>query len=163
MNETELLQKIKDAEQQLADARRMLEDYRSKSPWKPKDGETYWFISTGIKDTTWAFDHIDEELYAIGNVFRTEDDAEREVRRRKTHQKLKELATKWNTEPIDFSNSEQVKWSLIYVAGDINKLQMGTGYVAQEPNTVYFTHDVLDQIKKEISEEELIEYCKGDY
>lgn len=162
MNETELLQKIKNAEQQLAEARRMLEDYRNKSPWKPRDGETYWYISSAgdVLPEVWQGYDTDKGRYATGGIFRTEDDAEREVRRRKTHQKLKELAAKWNTEPIRVDNN-QAKYGLYLLTS--GKLAMYSTDYAIKPNTVYFNKYALDDILEEIPEEELIEYCKGDY
>lgn len=87
-------------------------------------------------------------------------DAEREVRRRKTHQKLKELAAKWNTEPISVDN-QQVKYGLYLLTN--GKLAMYSTDYAIEPNTVYFNKHALNDILKEIPEEEIVEYCKGDY
>ena len=164
MNEIELLQKIKDAEQQLADARRMLEDYRNRIPFSPKNGETYWFISSegNTLPEVWQDYDTDRGRYATDGIFRTKDDAKREVRRRKTHQKLKELAAKLNTKPIDFATDSQGKWFVYYHARD-KVLYMGRLYAMYTPNQVYFTENCLDKILEEIPKEELINYCKGDY
>lgn len=164
MNEIELLQKIKDAEQQLADARRMLEDYQNNKLWVPKKGETYWFISSegNTLPEVWQDYDTDKGRYVTDSVFRTKEAAERKVRRRQTHQKLKELAAKWNTEPINSGNTNQIKWFVYYHARD-KVLHMDSITVMTIPNQVYFTANVFNKILKVIPEEELIEYCKGDY
>lgn len=162
MNEIELLQKIKDAEQQLTDARRMLEDYQSRMPLTPKEGETYWFISSegNILPEVWKNYATDRGRYATDCIFRTKDDAEREVRRRKTHQKLKEFAHRYNDgEIIELRDRHYlgydfcIKQLCFYNAGD-----------SIMPNTIYFKDwHFLDNLLEEISEDELIEYCKGGY
>ena len=165
MNETELLQKIKDAEQQLADARRMLEEYRKSGAVRPDIDEEYYYIDSYARviRTTWLDDeNLDKIKFEIGNVFRTYDDAEREIRRRKTHQKLKELAAELNTEPIDLNNCLQYKWFVYYHAIDKN-VRMTYTRATYAPGKVYFTECCLDMILEAIPEEELIEYCKGEY
>ena len=162
MNEAELLKKIKDAEQQIADARRMLEEYRKCGVVRPAINEEYYYIDScgKIIRTIWLDDDLDKVKFEIGNVFNTRDDAERAVRRRKTHQKLKELAAKWNDEPI-IVDKYQTKYGLYLLAS--GRLEMYSTDYATVPNTVYFNHNVLDDILEEIPEDELIEYCKGDY
>lgn len=48
--------------------------------YRPKLGETYYSIYMGsdfvVTDYEWASDSIDEGHYLIGNVFRTEHEAE---------------------------------------------------------------------------------------
>lgn len=48
--------------------------------YKPKIGETYYTIHIssdfGVEDYEWLGDTIDKNHYALGNVFRTEHEAE---------------------------------------------------------------------------------------
>ena len=49
-------------------------------PWKPKDGEKYFFITIqndkfSIGELTWNNDSYDYELYHMGNYFRTKNEA----------------------------------------------------------------------------------------
>lgn len=49
-------------------------------PWKPKDGEKYFFISIqngkfSIGEMTWNGDSYDYELYHMGNFFKTKKEA----------------------------------------------------------------------------------------
>lgn len=49
-------------------------------PWKPKDGEKYFFISIqndkfSIGELTWNGDSYDYELYHMGNFFKSKKEA----------------------------------------------------------------------------------------
>lgn len=48
-----------------------------KKPWKPASGEQYWFL---VQDATawavWGGSMMDMTRYAVGNCFRTEEEAE---------------------------------------------------------------------------------------
>lgn len=48
--------------------------------YRPEIGETYYVVKissyVGIEDYEWLDDTIDNEHYSIGNVFRTEHEAE---------------------------------------------------------------------------------------
>lgn len=52
-----------------------------KKPWKPKEGERYWyvtgFIDWDIKQEPWVGNGIDLSRYLIGNCFKTEEEAEK--------------------------------------------------------------------------------------
>lgn len=61
--------------------------------WKPEDGDDYYYITTdgdiahfkwlGVSGST-----VDNELYKIGNCFKTEEEAQKEVDRRIAEQEL---------------------------------------------------------------------------
>lgn len=50
-----------------------------KQPWKPKEGEKYWYYSALGKNascTIWTFYGIDFYRYHVGNCFKTKEEAE---------------------------------------------------------------------------------------
>lgn len=49
--------------------------------WKPKNGERYWFLGVDDRPRSliWEDDADDNNWFAIGNVFRTEDIAEKHL------------------------------------------------------------------------------------
>ena len=124
------------------------------------NGNRFYFITQrgDVSDVLWTSDPVDEDKFKIGNVFNTQDDAERAVRRLKTHQKLKEFAYKYNDgEIIELRDRHYlgydfyIKQLCFYNAGD-----------SILPNTIYFKDwHFLDALLEEIPEDELIEYCKG--
>lgn len=47
-------------------------------PWKPKEGERYWFYSKALNQTisrTWLGQNYDLLLWKLGNSFKTEEEA----------------------------------------------------------------------------------------
>ena len=164
MDTIELLNKIRDAEKQIADARRLLEEYKKSGVVRPKDGNRFYFINQrgDVSDVLWTSDPVDEDKFKIGNVFNTQDDAERAVRRLKTHQKLKEFAYKYNDgEIIDMENWSKNKCLLSYGIRNKCLCYSFTGRLVF-PGIVYFKDEhFLDALLEEIPEDELIEYCKG--
>ena len=65
--------------------------------WKPNDDEDYLYIDQdGDIDTdTWWGGCFDEQLYSIGNVFQTYEEAEFTIERLKVIAELKEYATEF--------------------------------------------------------------------
>lgn len=50
-----------------------------KLPWKPKEGERYWFHSETLNQTisrTWCGGNYDLCLWKVGNCFKTKEEAE---------------------------------------------------------------------------------------
>ena len=61
--------------------------------WKPKLGEDYFYVNAcGVVFTANWHGEDDEELYAFGNVFSTQEAAEFEVERRKVIAELSDYA-----------------------------------------------------------------------
>lgn len=54
-------------------------DYKAvPKPWKPKEGERYWFHSKALNQTSsrrWYGQNYDLCLWKVGNCFRTEEEA----------------------------------------------------------------------------------------
>ena len=49
-----------------------------KLPWKPKNGDAYWYyrnLREKASWTTWSFDSIDFCRWNVGNCFKTEEEA----------------------------------------------------------------------------------------
>lgn len=68
-------------------------EYRiKKKPWRAKEGETYYYINTGLI-VTWRVDNYeitDEDCFNAGNYFRTKELAE------KARELIKECLTKFH-------------------------------------------------------------------
>lgn len=84
----------------------------SKGRWKPKHYEPYWHINSlgKICVMPWSGEYSDNRFFAIGNCFRTKEDAEFAVERLKVIAELKEYA-----ETKERSNTAGVQhWHLAY-------------------------------------------------
>lgn len=104
------MSKIQELEQQLQEQQSKLTDLQAEieklkqaeqngNQWEPKDNETYWLINSSgeIVHNYWKDYSFERFRLSIGNVFRTEEEAEFEVERRKVYTELK----KYSREYID--------------------------------------------------------------
>lgn len=68
--------------------------------WKPENGETYFAIScvaaNGVTAARWTDDGIDKERFALGNVFKTAEDAKFALAKRKVEVLLQDIADELN-------------------------------------------------------------------
>ena len=93
--QVELYEKnIESQQQSLETLKRELEQLKAEKenePWKPKDGDKYWYINTsgwGLT-TVWHGDIADESRYALGNVFKTIEEANFRAEQLKVEAELK--------------------------------------------------------------------------
>ena len=86
----ELEMKIKE----LSDEIERLKAEKENEVWKPKDGEWYWYInnSGGGLTTVWHGDIVGKSRYALGNVFKTEEEAEFRAEQLKVEAELKRFS-----------------------------------------------------------------------
>lgn len=95
--EEEKMDKIEELEtkiKELSDEIEKLKAEKENEPWKPKDGEEYWFIyhSGAVLSISWHGEPVDEKRYAIGNVFKTEEEAEFRAEQLKVEAELRRFA-----------------------------------------------------------------------
>lgn len=79
------LKEAKEAYAKLAEAIATMEAKQKDATW-PKDGDAYWRINGAgkVQQFRWNNDAEDTGAVSIGNVFRTESDAQKELETRKT-------------------------------------------------------------------------------
>ena len=83
-------QKINKLEQELNELKKQAENYKPKY-WKPKNGEKAWYIENDdICSSCQWISPTDKTLVTLGNVFQSEEEAEKEVELRLATQRLKE-------------------------------------------------------------------------
>ena len=115
MNKKEIKNKIKEAKEQIKDLQKTvnnLEEQLNKSEgrWKPEWNEHYYYIQpNGVTVFTNNLSDVDQSIVAIGNCFKTKEEAEFEVDRLKVLAELKEFAF----EP-DWKDGKQDKYALAY-------------------------------------------------
>ena len=83
-------QKINKLEQELNELKKQTENCKPKY-WKPKNGKEAWYIENDdISSSCQWISSTDKTLVTLGNVFQTEEEAEKEVELRLATQRLKE-------------------------------------------------------------------------
>lgn len=127
--------------------------------WKPESDEMYYYsCSDGfIKEATWDNINVDKNRYAIGNCFKTKEEAEFALERQKVITELKRFALEHNEKDIDWSNIEQRKCFLSY-QHDKNIIFIDSYYFIQICDIYFTSEEIAKAAIKEIGEERLKKY-----
>lgn len=90
-----LQDKLNELANELEEIRKQLEEAEKKESgrWKPQVGEKYWSIDSGgsPSEADWDGCRIDKNRYAIGNRFKTREEAEFITERLKVFEEMKEF------------------------------------------------------------------------
>lgn len=160
MNKQELENKINELEKQLIELKEELNKPESKV-WKPKLNDIYYTILNYgiISSSKWNDDAIDNIRYAIGNCFRTQEEAEFEVERLRVTAELKRFAEEHN-EPIDWNNSKQSKYYIAFGADD-SSICYGFAILVKRNDIYFSSKELAQQAVAEIGEERIKKYYLG--
>ncbi len=102
--------KLEELEKKYEELGAEIEALKNPKPW-PQEGDEYWVITeTGkIQRRALRIKTQFDETNAVGNAFRTREEAEREASRRKVMKKLKDLAGDWKP---DWNSDTEQKYFL---------------------------------------------------
>lgn len=132
----ELEETIKKAQEQIQELKAM----ENSKVWKPKENREYWYITEeGVVDTgVWEDFECEKRMYAIGNCFKTEKEAEEAIEIKKIDTELRRYAIEHNEKDIDWTNINKRKY---YIYFDTNKkiLDIGVVITLKEHRGIYFT------------------------
>lgn len=119
MNKQEALKKLEIVEKEAKELKSYIENLdKKKGYWKPENGERYWYIDSeeGLGTDTWTNDIIDVcRRLEMGNVFRTEEEALKQVELTKAIVRVRQYIAE-NCEEFepDWSNCNQYKYEIYY-------------------------------------------------
>jgi hypothetical protein len=87
-----------------------------KGLWKPEEGDEYWYMSDGGRSPAhWDDGSTDNGRYITGNVFPTQEAAQKEIEKRKAIHRVKEyIAKEFGEFEPDWENRGQRKFQLDY-------------------------------------------------
>lgn len=135
-----------------------------KKVWKPKKGESYWYICNAgnIVDDTNDNTKTDEDRFSIGNCFKTQEEAKHMVEKLKVIRELKDFALENNEEEIDWNNVEQDKYTLVLRDTDNYKriLEFNARLFEQaSPFNICFTsEEICKQAAEKVGIERILKY-----
>lgn len=124
---------------------------------KPNHEELYFYIKTygEIEQFRWDNNSFDIEVWDVGNGFFTQEEAEKELERRKVFQLLKDFKLQHDNIELDWDNYTQNKWCIFIDYIDKN-LKIYYGYRTKDLNSVYFSsEDLAKQAIEEIGEKRI--------
>ncbi|MGX7077454.1 hypothetical protein [Globicatella sanguinis] len=97
----ELEMKIKELSEEIE----RLKAEKEKEVWKPKCGDKYWTISHNgyVVQARWMGDEAEDDIYAIGNVFKTEEEAEFRVEQLKVEAELRRFSRPFKNDSENYT------------------------------------------------------------
>lgn len=165
MNKEEILEEITKTKEQLAKLQEALKD-KEYERWRPKLGETYYYTTStnGIPTADWNDYDVDNSRYDIGNCFETEQEAKAELEKTLIRRQLEDIAKRLNKgEEINWNNCHQFKHFIFY-SYEMNCLDGDLNCKNRIQGVVYcLSHEFLNRAIKEIGEERLTRYLKGEF
>lgn len=118
----------------------------------PQDGDEYYVLSaTGlVVPYVWVDDNIDFKSQAIGNVFRTEEEANFAVEKLKVEAELRNLSDSWDLEKTQYTFS--FNWEVV-------EFEIERPDYNQYPGSYYFDSvDSLQQALETVGESRIKKY-----
>lgn len=125
--------------------------------WRAENGEKYWICSYAgsCRILTEENDESDLGCYNLGNYFKTEEEAKRELNYILTRQRVKDAIAELNGDwKPDWSDSEQAKYLLLYELNEIGYFAFSTCQYS-ESWKILASIEVFNQLKSMFTESEL--------
>ena len=115
-------QKIDKLEQELNWLKEQAKNCKPKY-WKPKNGEKAWYIHDSYvkSDVTWGT-KVDKRLITRGDVFKTREEAEKELELRLATQRLKEAIWEANGGEFIGYNANALNYAIIVYEGSLRPM-----------------------------------------
>ena len=116
MNNKEIMEKISELEQQIAELKEAAQKQDEPKAWKPKAGEDYWYISESMSATNADFceDDFDNRLIKSNNCFRTKERAEEVAKKIRMLLKLERYHDMFCPDYVPDWSSDNGKYVLCY-------------------------------------------------
>lgn len=159
MNVTTLKQQLEAAQQEITKLQQAIEKAEAENDIWPKEGDDYWYSSSlgdCAVDTFSKSSNVDAMRIAIGNCYKTKEEAEQAVEKMKVMAELKRLADKsWKEAgaEIDWSDDMTPKYFVRCNMEDDNVL-VDDNYSVKNINDIYFhseekAREAIDKIGEE--------------
>ena len=158
MNELEQLkQQLEEISKKIAELEKP-----KKEIWEPEIGECYWYIA-GIGSAADACDDeddFDNAVFACGNFYKTEAEAEYQAKVQKYTNLFRKYVEE-HSEPLDWGCDDKCKYYLYYDYAN-NHICFGFAFHHKEQGTIYASsEEVLEEAISFVGKENVIKYVLG--
>lgn len=150
---------LKEIQEQLGYEVEIIAEKEEKSKvWKPKDEEDYWFVDShgDIKFDYWGSYPFEENLYAIGNCFRTEEEAELYRRKLLVTAELKRFAEEHNGK-IDWNDFNQRKYCFCFNSAK-KEIVIDYWWIAKMESVYFSSQEIAQRALETIGAERIKKY-----
>lgn len=159
MNNKEIMEKISELEQQIAELKEAAQKQDEPKAWKPDVEEDYWYISECVTatDTKFCNDDVDDWIINSNNCFRTKERADEVAKKIQMLLKLERYHDMFCPDYVpDWEDGNQHKYCVCYgmLGGrwhynEINFLRDAAQVYFDSEETAQKVRDLLNQEEKE--------------
>ena len=152
--EMDKIEELENKINELASEIERLKAEKKNEVWKPKDGDYYWMIShTGfVTKRRWIGDSYDDDRYAIGNVFKSEDEARFRAEQLKVEAELRRFSR-----PFD---EDERNWAIIFDV-DEKEITIDNERSYQSCNIHFASEEIAQKAIDTVGEERIKKYYFG--
>ena len=140
MNNKEIMKKIGELEQQIAELKEAAQKQDESKVWRPKENEEYWYCDSNISAFCDIFNcvEVDTKRFDIGNCFPTKEHAERVAKEFRMLLKLWQYHDMFCPDYVpDWEDGDEFKYFVYYTTYE--KLwAIDSRVYSKEPTQVYF-------------------------
>lgn len=159
---TQTLSRVKEDLQRVADTNK--EENKKKEVnkrWKPEIDENYFriLVNGHVSLDIWKNDHTDNDVYNLRNVFKTREEAEFEVERKKIMAELQNYADDHNSPDFDIY-SDEIYW-ISYDVDEGDLFPYEGGYALPVNTILFSSEEVTSDAIEAIGEDRIIKYMFG--
>ncbi len=135
MNKQEALEKIEEL-------KKFIENEYKQEDWKPEKGEDFFCITYygDITTSTWRGGDVFENMYSLGNIYKTRQLAQLEVDKRKAYVKIQRYAKRVNGDWVIDFNDNLPKF---FIQSYYDSLGVISNVNIRHLNNVYFKSYIL--------------------
>jgi hypothetical protein len=130
--------------------------------WKPKDGEKYWLIDLtgGVSWSQWDDCTNDRHRYALGNTYRTEEEAQAALDQQLATVKVLDRIAELNSEQgwvCDFNcDNYESKWYVAFHHTSKKLMADGGTWIQFHQSTCYGSKQTIETVIKEMESDCLL-------
>lgn len=120
MNNKEIMEKISELEQQIAELKEAAQKQYKPKAWKPDVGDSYFYFTSAIfaEESTFDIRRYDIEMVNSGNCFRTKERAEEVAKKIRMLLKLEQYHDMFCPEYVPDWSSDDTKYVVCYDEGE---------------------------------------------
>ena len=160
-----ILNDIEEAQRKLDEARKKLDEYNTGyKRFKPTKNETYYHVaSNGMSGQDWWNDDFitDIKRYDSYNCFKNREEAEAEAEKILVRRMLEDIARRLNKgRKISWTSSSRNYF--IFFDNTSGKLTQDYNVLCQQSTVYCLDENFLNVAKREIGEDKLIKYIRGE-
>ena len=146
MNHKEIMEKISELEQQIAELKEAAQKQDEPKAWKPVAEEKYWYITanTSVSNTKFCNDDVDNWIIKYNNCFRTKERAEEVAKKIRMLLKLEQYHDMFCPEYVPDWSSCYLKYFVSYDEAEKQWCSVKIGSISDAAQ-VYFDSEETAQ------------------